>query len=91
MTPHSLYSELETDNRSRCDAYRELFREALDDAPLADLRMALNQDQPIGNDRFYREIEAMTGQKRELRKRGRPRKPKAEGFADAKRQTELPI
>jgi hypothetical protein len=23
--------------------------------------MALNQDQPIGNDRFYQEIEAMTG------------------------------
>ena len=38
--------------------------------------MALNQDQPIGDDRFYREIEAMTGQKRELRKRGRPRKPR---------------
>jgi hypothetical protein len=30
--------------------------------------------QPIGNDRFYREIEAMTGQRRELRRRGRPRK-----------------
>jgi putative transposase len=38
------------------------------------LRLALNQDQPIGNDRFYREIEAMTGQRRALRKRGRPRK-----------------
>jgi hypothetical protein len=35
--------------------------------------MALNQDQPIGNSRFYAEIEAMTGQRRELRKRGRPR------------------
>jgi len=38
--------------------------------------MALNQDQPIGNSRFYAEIEAMTGQRRELRKRGRPRKQK---------------
>ncbi len=92
LTPHPLYSELGTDNNtSRCDAYRELFREALDNAPLADLRMALNQDQPIGNDRFYREIEAMTGQKRELRKRGRPRKPKAEDSAESTRQTELPL
>ena len=39
-----------------------------------DLRLALNQDQPIGNDRFYREIEAKTGLRRELRKRRRPRK-----------------
>ncbi|MGB5833755.1 MAG: transposase, partial [Thiohalocapsa sp.] len=47
---------------------------ALDEAPLCDLRIALNQDQPIGNDRFYAEIHAMTGQRREPRKRGRPRK-----------------
>jgi len=40
--------------------------------------MALNQDQPIGNDRFYLAIEAMTGQRRALRKRGRPRKGKDE-------------
>jgi len=32
---------------SRRDLYRDLFRTALDDAPLAALRMALNQDQPI--------------------------------------------
>ena len=90
LTPHPLYCELGTDNSSRCTAYREVFREALDDVPRADLRLALNQDQPIGNDRFYREIEAVTSQKRELRKRGRPRKHNEEDSADAKRQTELP-
>ena len=47
---------------------------ALDGAPLSELRMALNQAQPIGNDRIDAEIHAMTGQKRELRKRGRPKK-----------------
>jgi hypothetical protein len=31
---------------------------------LSGLRLALNQDQPIGNDRFYREIKAVTGQRR---------------------------
>jgi putative transposase len=36
--------------------------------------MPLNQDQPIGNRRFYAEIEAMTGKRRELRKRGCPQK-----------------
>ena len=53
--------------------------------------MALNQDQPIGNDRFYREIEAMTGQRRELRKRGRPRNRKDHGTVGETGQAELPL
>jgi putative transposase len=36
--------------------------------------MAINQDHLIVNDRFYREIAALTGQRRELRKRGKPHK-----------------
>jgi putative transposase len=36
--------------------------------------MTLNQNQPLGNSRFCAEIEAMTGQRRELKQRGRPRK-----------------
>jgi putative transposase len=50
-----------------------------------------NQDQPIGNDCFYREIEAMTGQRRELRKRDRPRKHDEPPSADAAGQGELPL
>ena len=72
-------------------AYRELCRGALDDKPLADLRLALNQDQPIGNDRFYREIKAMTGQRRELGRRGRPRKQEEPPSADDSGQGELPL
>lgn len=56
--------------------------------------MALNQDQPIGNDRFYREIEAMTRQRRELRKRGRPSKRKEDGSEREKTEQnegELPL
>jgi putative transposase len=59
LTPHALYLGLGDDEETRRAAYRELFRIALDDQPLGDLRLALNQDQPVGNDRFYREIEAM--------------------------------
>jgi putative transposase len=62
------------DDSHRREAYRDLFRTALGEAPIAELRMALNQGQPIGNQRFYAEIEATTGQRREIRKRGRPRK-----------------
>jgi putative transposase len=76
LTAHPLYRALGADDESRRAAYRDLFRTALDDAPLSELCIALNQDQPIGNDRFYLEIEAMTAQRRALRKRGRPRKGK---------------
>ena len=82
---------LSADDDVRRTAYRDLFEGTLDEKPLADLRLALNQDQPIGNDRFYREIEAMTGQRRELRKRGRLRKPEEPPSTDDGRQGELPL
>jgi putative transposase len=91
VSPHPLYLALGLDDDARRAAYRELFRGALDDKPLADLRLALNQGQPIGNDRFYREIEAMAGQRRELRKRGRPRKQEAQPSADDSGQGALPL
>jgi putative transposase len=75
----------------RREAYRNLFRAALDDAPRADLRMALNQDQPIGNNRFYEEIETITGQRRELRKRGRPPKKRNADAKPESAQRELPL
>ena len=74
VSPHPLYPALSANDNSRREVYRDLFRGAMDDAPLADLRLALNQSQPIGNSRFYTETEALTGQRRALRKRGRPRK-----------------
>jgi putative transposase len=91
LSPHPLYLALGADDDAQRRAYRELFRDALDEKPLSDLRLALNQDQPIGNDRFYREIEAMTGQRRELRKRGRPRKGDEEASAGDPGQGELPL
>jgi putative transposase len=91
VTPHPLYLGLGDDEETRRAAYREFFRIALDAQPLGALRLALNQDQPVGNDRFYREIEAMTGQRRELHKRGRPRKQDEPPSADAAGQGELPL
>jgi hypothetical protein len=61
----------------------------LADAPLADLRLALNQNQPLGDDRFYAEIEAVTGQRREPRKRGRPKKEAPEETRRDNQQQEL--
>jgi putative transposase len=40
---------------------------------IEELRLAINQSQPLGNKRFYAKIERMTGQRREGKPRGRPR------------------
>jgi putative transposase len=53
--------------------------------------MALNQDQPLGNSRFYAEIEAMTGQRRELRKRGHPHKKDDKESLEDTDQQQIPF
>jgi putative transposase len=79
------------DKAGREEAYRALFRAVFNEDPIGELRMALNQNQPIGNARFYAEIEAMTGQPRVLRQRGRPRKPEAAEAVGGSEQQELPL
>jgi hypothetical protein len=64
---------------------------SLGDVPLADLRMALNQNRPFGNKRFYAEIEAVTGHRCEPRKRGRPKKAPAAESSPELEQQELPL
>ena len=51
----------------------ELFRAQLDSKAIDDIRLALKQNQSLGNSRFYAKIETMTGQRREAKPRGRPR------------------
>jgi len=46
---------------------------------------------PLGNDRFYARIEAMTGQRRDPKPRCRPKKPPDEGAARDADQRELPL
>ncbi|MCA3019439.1 MAG: hypothetical protein ING62_12460 [Rhodocyclaceae bacterium] len=60
-------------------AYRAQFRAPLDRAATDDIRLALNQSQPLGNAQFYAKIESMTRVRREARLRGRPRKEAADG------------
>lgn len=74
LTPHPLYMGLGKDEAKRLDTYRALFRSALDQESIGDIRLALNQGQPLGGSRFVDSIERATGQRREVRPRGRPRK-----------------
>ena len=84
VTPHSLYHALGQTDRARQTAYRALFRAQVDCGAIDHIRLALNQNQPLGNGRFYTMIEQMMGTRREARPRGRPRlendgKPTLEG------------
>lgn len=74
LTPHALYRRLGRDEDERRAAYRAAFRPQLDRAAMDDIRLALNQNQPLGNARFLDEIERMTGRRREAKPRGRPRR-----------------
>ena len=83
LTPHRLYRALGRDDAARQAAYRDLFRTQLDGKAVDDIRLALNQNQPLGNSRFYARIEALTGQRREARPRGRPRTQPDDSAHDA--------
>ena len=77
LSPHPVYSALGGTEALRLAAYRALFRPELDADALGDIRMALDQGQPLGDSRFLAGIERATGQRREVKPRGRPRKSKA--------------
>ena len=74
LTPHDLYLALDGDAANRQAVYRFLFRSELDREAVADIRLALEQGQPLGKGRFLDQIERMIGRRCEVRPRGRPRK-----------------
>ena len=51
-------------------AYRAVFRAELDADAIDDIRLALNQNQPLGSNRFHRQIEKKLGERREARQHG---------------------
>ena len=89
LTPHSLYLAIGRGDIDRQAAYRDLFRAQLDTKAIDDIRLALNQNQPLGNSRFYARIEAMTGQRREAKPRGRPSLQRDEFTAHEAKQGKL--
>lgn len=89
LTPHPVYAALGNEDAVRLPAYRALFRPELESEAIGDIRMALDQGQPLGNARFIDHIERATGQRRKAKPRGRPRKVPAEPAGeDAQRPLE---
>jgi REP-associated tyrosine transposase len=91
LTPHPQYLALGKDEQERLRAYRALFRAQLDKAAIDDIRLALNQNQPLGNTRFYDRIERLTGLRREAKPRGRPRVKREQSAGMDGQQGELPL
>lgn len=91
ITAHSLYMALGRNAQDRQVAYRALFRTQLDKAAIDDIRLAMNQSQPLGDSRFLDKIEAVAGLRREAKPRGRPRVRQDESLPLDAGQDELPI
>jgi putative transposase len=72
LVAHPLYQSLGHDTDERRASYRALFRSELDDDAIGDIRLALAQSQPLGDDRFAERICARVGVRRANAKRGRP-------------------
>ena len=74
--PHPEYLALGKNRQTRLSVYRKLFTRKLDEGVIADIRHALNTGLVLGNEKFQREVEQLTGQCQYHLKRGP--KPKNE-------------
>jgi putative transposase len=68
---------LGADADSRLEADRGLFRPHCEVEALTEIRLGVQQNQPVGSRRFLNTIEGMPGQRREPKSRGWPRKSRA--------------
>ncbi len=75
LEPHGLYNALGTDEASRRENYRDLFRYHLEPGLVDDIRVATNGNFALGNDLFKEQIEEALGRRVTPGRSGRPRKP----------------
>ena len=85
VSPHDRYKSLGTTDAARWQAYRALFREALDENELQQIRLMTREGWPLGSEPFKDEIGELLNRIARPPKRGRPA---GSGDADKKRRTE---
>jgi putative transposase len=71
---HDEYLKLDKDKDARCYAYRELFKYKLSEHDIHFIEKAEEYCQPVGDDRFKKDIEEKYGIKLGQMSRGRPKK-----------------
>ena len=86
ISEHPLYRSLGQDEVIRQSAYRALFRSQMDNEAISDIRLAIAQGQPLGNERFKERICAATGVRRLQCRRGRREKVKAPSLSEREEQ-----
>ena len=74
VTPHQIYLGLAKNEPERLAAYRALFNIALNDKVVDDIRIAINQGQPLGREGFLDERAKSTATPLHIKPRGRPHK-----------------
>ena len=75
LTPHERFLALGKGKKEeRCRDYRQLFRSALGERVLEEIREATNKAWVLGNDRFKTRVELLTGRRAQSKSRGRPKK-----------------
>ncbi len=84
ITPHALYDAFGNDKMSRTGAYKELFKDHLDQGVLDDIRAAWQTGTPLGNDYFREKIEKKLKCKVGQARRGRPNQTNNEAEAPIK-------
>ena len=74
LNEHDEYTRLGLNANERCLAYRALFKEATDMDELGLIREASHKGWALGNERFQREVEALSSRRASSLGKGRPRK-----------------
>ena len=72
ITPHEEYTRLGTNDATRREAYRELFKAHVEPAVMDEIRSATNGNFALGGERFQKEVEAMLGRRAGRGQAGRP-------------------
>ena len=71
-TPHSVYLEISSDKANRLEVYRDLFKAHVEGELLKGIRDSVNKGLALGDERFTRQIETLTGMRASPGKMGRP-------------------
>jgi putative transposase len=74
LMPHEVYVRLGADPHARQNAYRALWKSALDETALALIRASTHKGWALGDARFAQEVEALSQRRAASLGRGRPRK-----------------
>jgi putative transposase len=84
--PHEVFLRLGSTPSEQRGAYRELFKAHVDGPMLKEIRDAVNSGMALGNDRFRREIERLTGRRVTP---GRPGRKKGNSLEETGNRDEL--